>query len=162
MKVIKRGKKINMARTKRTTRKTTGGWPFGNVKKDPQEEIRQVSFVEDVWIKAKDKNAFRRRDNVMIKSHEFFYPPSLVNKACYGPFEINRICKNNRVEIKDHTRWMAKIPNEEVMNLRDYMAGLNSWREKQLFKGPNKTLRHICQARDAKDALNRWQLISSS
>jgi len=37
-----------MARTKRTTRNTTGGRPFGNIKKDPHEEIRQVGFKDEV------------------------------------------------------------------------------------------------------------------
>jgi len=62
----------------------------------------------------------------MIKSHELFYPPTLVHKAWYGPFEIICIYKNNRVEIKDHTRWRAKVPIEEVMYQRDYIAGLSS------------------------------------
>ncbi|KEH19780.1 hypothetical protein MtrunA17_Chr8g0362161 [Medicago truncatula] len=91
--------------------------------------------MEEVRSKVKDKSAFRRRDIVMIKSYELFYPPTLIHKAWYGPFEINRICKNNRVEIKDHTRWMAKVPIEEVMHLRDYMAGLSSWREKSATQG---------------------------
>ena len=71
----------------------------------------------------------------MIKSHEFFYPPTFVHNAWYGPFEINRICKNSRVDIKDHIRWMAKVPIEEVMHLRDYTTGLSSWREKLVAQG---------------------------
>ena len=105
MKVPKLKKRINMARTKRTARKSTWGRPFGNLKKDLQEEIRQVNFMEEVQSKVKDKNAFRRRDKVMIKSHELFYPPTLVHKVWYGPFEINCICKNNR-EILAHSNMM--------------------------------------------------------
>lgn len=91
--------------------------------------------MDEVSVKFKDKNAFRRRDRVMIKSHEFFYPPTLMHKAWYVPFEINRICKNNRVEIKDHTRWMTKVPIEEVMHVRDYITCLSSWREKPSAPG---------------------------
>jgi hypothetical protein len=90
---------------------------MGGVKKVPQKDIRQVSFMGDVPIRIKDKNAFRRRDRVMIKSHELFYQSTLMHKAWYGPFEITRICENNRVEIKDHSRWLAKVPIEEVMHL---------------------------------------------
>jgi len=46
-----------------------------------------------------------------------------MHKAWYGSFQINRICKNNHVEIKDHTRWLAKVPIEEVVHLRDYWWG---------------------------------------
>ena len=101
-----------MARTKQTARKTTGGRPFGSLKKDPHEEIRQVSFMEDVRNKVKNKNVFRRRDIVMIKSHEFFYPPTLVQEAWYGPSKITLIFKNNHVEVKDHTGWRGKVPIE--------------------------------------------------
>jgi hypothetical protein len=118
-----------MVRTKRTTRKTMGGRPMGGVKKIPQEEIRQVNFMGDVSIKIKDKNAFRRRDRVMIKSHELFSPSTLMHKALYGPFEITRIFKNNCVEIKDHTRWLAKVLIKEVMHLRDYMQDPSSRKE---------------------------------
>jgi len=90
-----------MARTKRIARKTIGGRPFGGLKKNPQEEIRQVSFMDEIRIKVKDKNTFRRRDIAIIKSLELFYPSILVHKAWYGPFQINCICKNNCVEIKD-------------------------------------------------------------
>ena len=135
MKVTKLKKKIHMARTKRTTRKSTGWRPFENIKKVPQEEVQQVNFMDEVRIKVKDKKAFRRRDKVMIKSHELLYPPTLVHKAWYGPFEINRKCKNNRVEIKDHTRQVAKLTIEEVMHLRDYTTCLSSWREKTTAQG---------------------------
>jgi len=89
-------------------------------------DIPQVSFMDEVPVKIKDNNTFRRRKKVMIISHEFFYPPTLMHNARYGPFEINHLCKNNRVEIKDHTRWMAKVPIEEVMHVRDYMTSLSS------------------------------------
>ena len=85
--------------------------------------------MDEVLVKINDKNAFRRRDTIMIKSHELFYPPTLTHKAWYGPSEITRICKNNRVEIKHHTRWLAKVPIKEVMHLRDYMQDLSSRRE---------------------------------
>ena len=119
-----------MVRTKSTSSKSTGGRPFGNVKKVPQEEIRQVSFMDEALVKIKDVNTFRRRDRVMIKSHELFYPPTLMHKAWYGPFETNCICENNRIEVKDHTMWMANVPIKEVMHMQDYMADLSSWREK--------------------------------
>jgi len=124
-----------MVRTKKTAWKTTGGRPFGGVKKVPQEEIRLVSFMDEIPIKIKDKDAFRRRDKVMIKSHEIFYPPTLMHKAWYVPFEIKRICKKNRLEIKDHTSWMAKVPIEEVMHMQDYMQDLSSWMEKPTAQG---------------------------
>jgi len=124
-----------MVRTKHTIRKSTGGRPYGNMKKVKQEEIRQVNFMDEAPVKIKDDNTFRRRDRVMIKSHEIFYPPTLMYKTWYGPFEINCICKDNRIEVKDHTRWMAKVPNEEVMHVRDYMADLSSWREKPAAQG---------------------------
>ena len=117
--------KSNMVRTKRTSRKTTGGRLFGGLKKEPQIDILQVSFMDEVPVKIKDNNTFRRREKVIIISHELFYPLTLMHNARYGPSEINRIGKNNRVEIKDHTRWMAKIPIEEVMHVRDYMTSLS-------------------------------------
>jgi len=71
--------------------------------------------MDEVSVKIKDKNAFKRRDTIMIKSHGLFYPPALTHKVWYGPFEITRICKNNRVEIKDNTRWFKKVPIEEFV-----------------------------------------------
>jgi hypothetical protein len=108
-----------MVKTKCTTSKSTGGKPIGGLKKVPQEEIRQVRFMDEVLVKIKDKNAFKRRDTIMIKSHELFYPPTLMHKVWYELFQITRICKNNRVEIKDHTRWLDKVPIEEFMHVRD-------------------------------------------
>jgi hypothetical protein len=64
-------------RTKQTTRKTTRRKPTRRVKKYPQEEIKQDSFMDEVTVKIKDKNAFIRRDTIMIKSHDLFYPPTL-------------------------------------------------------------------------------------
>jgi hypothetical protein len=91
--------------------------------------------MDEAPAKVKDKSTFIRRDRVMIKSHELFYPPTLMHKAWYVPFEINCTCKNYRIEVKDQTRWMAKVPIEEVMYVRDYMAGLSSWREKPAAQG---------------------------
>jgi hypothetical protein len=91
-----------------------------------KEEIREVKFIEEIAVKTKDTKTFKRRDSVMIKSHKLFYPPTLNHKAWYGPFEVTRICKNNCVEIKDHTRWFAKVPTNEVMHLRDYIQRLDN------------------------------------
>jgi len=33
---------------------------------------------------------------------------------------------------------MAKVPIKEVMHLRDYMAGLGSWREKSATQRPEQ------------------------
>jgi len=55
-----------MVRTKRTARKSTRGRSIGGLKKVPQEKIRQVSFMDEVPVKIKDKNAFKRRDTVVI------------------------------------------------------------------------------------------------
>jgi hypothetical protein len=116
-------------RTKQTLRKTMRGRPTRGVKKDPQEKIRQVSFMDKIPVIIKDKKTFKRRDTIMIKSHELFYPPTLTHKAWYGPFEITRIYKSNHVEIKEHTRWLSKVPIDKVMHLRDYMQDLSNRRE---------------------------------
>jgi len=58
-----------------------------------------------------------------------------MHKALYRPFEINHICKNNHIEVKDNIRWMDKVPIEEVMHVQDYMADLSSWREKPTAQG---------------------------
>jgi hypothetical protein len=49
--VSKLKKKINMVRTKQTARISTGGRPFGGLKKVPQEEIRK----ETSWMRLQPK-----------------------------------------------------------------------------------------------------------
>jgi hypothetical protein len=70
----------------------------------------------------------------MINSYELFYQPTKVNKGWYCPFTIVRICKNDQVEVCDHTRWCAKVSTTEIIHLRDYTEGLNT-RVKE--PGPN-------------------------
>jgi len=68
-------------------------------KEKPKEEIEQVSFTKEVSTRTQDNKTFRRREDVMIKSHELFYPPTQANKGWYGPFTMARMYKNDRVEV---------------------------------------------------------------
>jgi len=54
-------------------------------------------------------------------THELFYPPSFSHKAWYVPFKITCINKSNQVEIKDHTRWLAKVPVTPSLNYLFYL-----------------------------------------
>jgi hypothetical protein len=87
-------------RTKQTGRKRTRGRPTRGVKKEPQKEIiAQVSFADEVSTRTQDNKTFKRREDVMIKSHKLFYRPTQANKGWYGPFTIVCIYKNDRVEV---------------------------------------------------------------
>ena len=70
-------RRLAIRRTKQTEGKTIRGRPTRGVKKEPQEDIiEQVSFADKMSTRTQDSKTFRRTEDVMIKSHDLFYPPT--------------------------------------------------------------------------------------
>jgi len=57
---------------------------------------------------------------------QIIYPPTQANKGWYNPFTIVCISKNDRVEVRDHTRWYTKVSTKEIKQLRNYIEGLSN------------------------------------